>query len=107
MARRLCERGVRFVQLFHRGWDQHLELPKNIALQCGMTDRPTAALVRDLKQRGLLDDTSWSGVENSDEQFTVRGNSRLMIMAAIIILDASQSGLPVPASNAVNHRRDR
>ncbi|MBL8819505.1 MAG: DUF1501 domain-containing protein [Planctomyces sp.] len=63
MARRLCERGVRFVQLFHRGWDQHLELPKNIAIQCGLTDQPTAALVRDLKQRGLLDDTLvvWGG----------------------------------------------
>lgn len=63
MARRLCERGVRFVQLFHRGWDQHLELPKNIALQCDMTDQPSAALVRDLKQRGLLKDTLvvWAG----------------------------------------------
>ena len=63
LARRLCERGVRFVQLFHRGWDQHLELPKNIALQCRMTDQPTAALVQDLKQRGLLEDTLvvWGG----------------------------------------------
>lgn len=63
MARRLCERGVRFVQLFHRGWDQHLELPKNIALQCAATDRASAALVKDLKQRGLLDDTLvvWGG----------------------------------------------
>jgi hypothetical protein len=63
MARRLCERGVRFVQLFHRGWDQHLELPKNIALQCRMTDQPAAALVTDLSQRGLLDDTIvvWGG----------------------------------------------
>ena len=63
MARRLCERGVRFVQLFHRGWDQHLELPKNITLQCKMTDQPTAALVQDLKQRGLLQDTLvvWGG----------------------------------------------
>ena len=63
LARRLCERGVRFVQLFHRGWDQHLELPKNIALQCKTTDQPTAALLQDLKQRGLLDDTLvvWGG----------------------------------------------
>ncbi len=63
MARRLCERGVRFVQLFHRGWDQHLELPRNIALQCAATDRASAALVKDLKQRGLLDDTLvvWGG----------------------------------------------
>lgn len=57
MARRLCERGVRIVQLFHRGWDQHLELPKNIGLQCRMTDQPSAALVLDLEQRGLLEDT--------------------------------------------------
>ena len=63
LARRLSERGVRFVQLFHRGWDQHLELPKNIALQCQTTDQPTAALVQDLKQRGLLEDTLvvWGG----------------------------------------------
>jgi len=63
MARRLCERGVRFVQLFHRGWDQHLELPKNIGLQCRMTDQPAAALVLDLEQRGLLEDTVvvWGG----------------------------------------------
>ena len=63
LARRMCERGVRFVQLFHRGWDQHLELPKNIALQCRATDQPTAALVQDLKQRGLLEDTLvvWGG----------------------------------------------
>ena len=63
LARRLCERGVRFVQLFHRGWDQHTELPKNIALQCQTTDQATAALVQDLKQRGLLEDTLvvWGG----------------------------------------------
>jgi Protein of unknown function (DUF1501) len=63
MARRLCERGVRFIQLFHRGWDQHLELPKNIAIQCQTTDQPTAALIQDLKQRGLLEDTLviWGG----------------------------------------------
>jgi hypothetical protein len=63
LARRLCERGVRFVQLFHRGWDQHVLLPKNIAIQCRMTDQPTAALIQDLKQRGLLEDTLvvWGG----------------------------------------------
>jgi hypothetical protein len=63
MARRLCERDVRFVQLFHRGWDQHTELPAKIAIQCQDTDRASAALVTDLKQRGLLDDTLviWGG----------------------------------------------
>ena len=63
MARRLCERGVRFVQLFHRGWDQHVHLPKQITGQCSDTDQASAALVTDLKQRGLLEDTLvvWGG----------------------------------------------
>jgi len=63
LARRLIERGVRFVQLFHRGWDQHGNLPGDIQRQCAATDQPTAALVLDLKQRGLLDDTLviWGG----------------------------------------------
>jgi hypothetical protein len=63
LARRLAERGVRFVQLFHRGWDQHGNLPKQIAGQCKDTDQPSAALIKDLKQRGLLDDTLviWGG----------------------------------------------
>jgi Protein of unknown function (DUF1501) len=63
LARRLAERGVRFIQLYHRGWDQHVKLPKNIALQCHDTDQPSAALVLDLKERGLLDDTLvvWGG----------------------------------------------
>lgn len=63
MARRLAERGVRFVQLYHRGWDQHNDLPRDIALQCKGTDQASAALVTDLKQRGLLDDTLviWGG----------------------------------------------
>jgi hypothetical protein len=63
LARRLAERGVRFIQLFHRGWDQHNHLPKQIAGQCLDTDQPTAALLQDLKQRGLLEDTLvvWGG----------------------------------------------
>jgi len=63
LARRLAERSVRFVQLYHRGWDQHNDLPRDLALQCRGTDQPTAALVTDLKQRGLLDDTLviWGG----------------------------------------------
>lgn len=63
LARRLAERGVRFIQLFHRGWDQHGNLPDDIRRQCRETDQPTAALVRDLKRRGLLDDTLvvWGG----------------------------------------------
>jgi hypothetical protein len=63
LARRLVERGVRFVQLFHRGWDQHTNLPKQIAGQCADTDQPSAALIADLKRLGLLDDTLviWGG----------------------------------------------
>ncbi len=63
MARRLVERGVRFVQLFHRGWDQHGNLPSAISKQCADTDQACAALVTDLKQRGMLDDTIvvWGG----------------------------------------------
>jgi uncharacterized protein (DUF1501 family) len=56
-ARRMTEAGVRFVQLFHRGWDQHSDLPRDIRSQSEDTDRASAALVKDLKQRGLLDDT--------------------------------------------------
>ncbi len=63
MARRLAERGVRFIQLYHRGWDQHNDLPRDLGLQCKGTDQASAALVPDLKQRGLLDDTLviWGG----------------------------------------------
>jgi uncharacterized protein (DUF1501 family) len=63
LARRLLERGVRFVQLFHQGWDQHGNLPADIARQCRQTDQPTAALLIDLQRRGLLDDTLvvWGG----------------------------------------------
>jgi uncharacterized protein (DUF1501 family) len=63
LARRLAERGVRFIQLFHRGWDQHGNLPRDLALQCEQTDQPSAALIQDLKQRGMLDDTLvvWGG----------------------------------------------
>jgi len=62
-ARRMAERDVRFIQLYHRGWDQHNNLPKRIREQCKDTDQPSAALVQDLKQRGLLDDTLviWGG----------------------------------------------
>jgi arylsulfatase A-like enzyme len=63
MARRLVERGVRFVQLMHAGWDQHNSLTTELYNQCRDTDQPSAALVRDLKQRGLLEDTLviWGG----------------------------------------------
>jgi uncharacterized protein (DUF1501 family) len=63
LARRMVERGVRFIQLFHRGWDQHSDLPKQVRGQCKDTDQASAALVKDLKMRGLLDETLvvWGG----------------------------------------------
>lgn len=63
LARRMIERGVRFVQLYHADWDHHLELNKLLPIDCGMTDQPAAALITDLKQRGLLDETLvvWGG----------------------------------------------
>lgn len=62
-ARRMLERDVRFVQLYHRGWDQHYNLPSDIRLQCRDVDQPCAAFISDLKQRGLLNDTLivWGG----------------------------------------------
>lgn len=62
-ARRLAERGVRFIQLFHRGWDQHNNLPKNLRNQCKNVDQPAAGLIKDLKRRGMLDETLvvWGG----------------------------------------------
>lgn len=63
LARRLSERGVRFIQLYHRGWDQHGSLRDHLPKQCRDTDQPSAALITDLKQRGLLDETLviWGG----------------------------------------------
>jgi len=63
LARRLIERGVRFVQLFHEGWDHHTEVVKGVKEQTGKTDQASAALIKDLKQRGLLEDTIviWGG----------------------------------------------
>lgn len=63
MARRMAERGVRFSQIFHRGWDQHQQLPTDLPKQCRDVDQPSAGLLTDLKQRGMLDDTLvvWGG----------------------------------------------
>ena len=63
LARRMAEKGVRFIQLYHRGWDQHVKLPKQIEAQCQDTDRASAALIADLKRRDLLKDTLvvWGG----------------------------------------------
>ena len=63
LARRMAERGVRFIQLFHRGWDQHFGIKQQLPKQCQDTDQPSAALITDLHERGLLDDTLviWGG----------------------------------------------
>ncbi len=63
LARRMAEKNVRFIQLYHMGWDQHDNLPIALSKQCKDVDQPTAALIKDLKQRGLLDDTLvvWGG----------------------------------------------
>ena len=63
MARRMAERGVRFIQLYHRGWDHHNSVVKDLPMQCQDVDQAQAALIKDLEQRGLLDDTLvvWGG----------------------------------------------
>jgi len=75
LARRMAERGVRFIQLYHRGWDHHGDLAKYMDICCGATDRATAALVLDLKQRGMLDDTLvvWTGEFGRTPMFQGKG----------------------------------
>ncbi len=75
LARRLAERGVRFIHLYHRGWDHHGDLERYMKTCCGLCDRPSAALVQDLKQRGLLDDTLviWGGEFGRTPMFQGKG----------------------------------
>ncbi|MBL9153432.1 MAG: DUF1501 domain-containing protein [Verrucomicrobiales bacterium] len=75
LARRLAERGVRFIHLYHRGWDHHGDLVKYMNVCCPLTDRPTWALLTDLKQRGLLDDTLiiWGGEFGRTPMFQGKG----------------------------------
>lgn len=75
LARRLAERGVRFIHLYHRGWDHHGDLQRYMDICCGLTDRPTWALITDLKQRGLLDDTLviWGGEFGRTPMFQGKG----------------------------------
>lgn len=75
LARRMAERGVRFIQLYHRGWDHHGDLVKHMHTCCGLTDRPTAALLYDLQQRGMLDDTLviWGGEFGRTPMFQGKG----------------------------------
>jgi hypothetical protein len=75
LARRLAERGVRFIQLYHRGWDHHGDLVRYMHTCCGLCDRPSAALVTDLKQRGMLDETLiiWGGEFGRTPMFQGKG----------------------------------
>lgn len=75
LARRLAERGTRFIQLYHRGWDHHGDLKRYMDICCGLTDRPTWALLTDLKQRGMLEDTLviWGGEFGRTPMFQGKG----------------------------------
>jgi hypothetical protein len=77
LARRLAQRGVRFIQLYHRGWDHHGGLVKYMDICCGLTDRPTWALLNDLKQRGMLDETLiiWGGEFGRTPMFQGKGGA--------------------------------
>ena len=77
LARRLAERGVRFIHLYHRGWDHHGGLVNYMNMCCGLTDRPTWALLTDLKQRGMLEDTLiiWGGEFGRTPMFQGKGGA--------------------------------
>lgn len=77
LARRLAERGVRFIQLYHRGWDHHGDLVPYMKTCCGLTDQPAAALIKDLKQRGMLDETLviWGGEFGRTPMFQGKGKN--------------------------------
>ena len=77
LARRLAERGVRFIHLYHRGWDHHGGLVNYMNICCGLTDQPTYALVQDLKQRGMLDETLiiWGGEFGRTPMFQGKGGA--------------------------------
>ena len=77
LARRLAERGVRFIHLYHRGWDHHGDLERYMNVCCGLTDKPTWALITDLKARGMLDDTLviWGGEFGRTPMFQGKGGA--------------------------------
>ncbi len=97
LARRLAERGVRFIQLYHQGWDQHVNLAAGISTQCRETDQPTAALVADLRRSGLLDDTLviWGGEFGRTNY--CQGKLTKKALAATIIPAVLQFGWPAAA----------
>jgi hypothetical protein len=77
LARKLAEKGVRFIHLYHRGWDHHGGLEKYMDTCCGLTDKPTWALIQDLKQRGMLEDTLviWGGEFGRTPMFQGKGGA--------------------------------
>ena len=98
LARRLVERGVRFVNVYHKGWDHHSDVEGGLKIQCGQTDRACAALVKDLKQRGLLDQVLvvWGGEFGRTPM--VEASAALDAASdAIIILKRSPCGWPAVA----------
>ena len=77
LARRLAERGTRFIHLYHRGWDHHGDLDRYMKICCGLCDHPSAALIKDLKARGMLDDTLviWGGEFGRTPMFQGKGST--------------------------------
>jgi hypothetical protein len=99
MARRLAERGVKFIQLYHQGWDQHGGLKSGISRQCKETDQASAALIKDLKQRGMLDETLVVWAENLGEPTTLRANSARADLVVTTTRAASRCGWQAAASS--------
>ena len=96
MARRLAERGVRFVQLYHQDWDHHSGLPGALPPLCRETDQPAAGLVIDLERAGCSKTRWWSGAASSGGRTTARGRSR-RTSAGTITPAASRCGWPAAA----------
>ncbi|MES2474610.1 MAG: DUF1501 domain-containing protein [Verrucomicrobiota bacterium] len=117
LARRMLERGVRFVQLYHRGWDHHREIEKNMPAAAKLTDQASAALVKDLKQRGLLEDTLviWGGEfgrtpmgQGTGRDHHIKGFSLWMAGAGIKpgIVHGATDELGYSAESDIVHVRD-
>jgi Protein of unknown function (DUF1501) len=117
LARRMLERGVRFVQLYHRGWDHHGDIEKKMPESAKLTDQPSAALVKDLKQRGLLEDTLviWGGEfgrtpmgQGSGRDHHIKGFSLWMAGAGIKpgIVHGATDELGYSAEKDIVHVRD-
>ena len=101
LARRMAERGVPFIHLFHRGWDHHGGLPGKFPKQCKDIDQPAAALIKDLKQRGMLDETLVICGGEFGRTIYSQGNSPRPITGATTIAGASPPGLPAADSRPV------